>query len=63
MYALAAVSICRELGSMRLVQRTALHIRFLFTAFQEGAGDVFLRLADTRQVLQTPCSLHSGFIS
>jgi hypothetical protein len=46
---------------MRLVQRTALYIRFLFTAFQEGAGDVFLRLADTRQVLQTPCSLHSKF--
>jgi len=46
---------------MRLVQRTALHIRLLFTAFQEGAGDVFLRLADACQVSQTPCSLHSKF--
>jgi len=34
-----------------LVQCTALHVRILLTGFQEGAGDVFLRLADTRQVL------------
>jgi len=46
---------------MRLVLRTAIHIRSLFHAFQEGAADVFLRLADTRQVLQTPCSFHSNF--
>lgn len=29
---------------MRLVQRTAIHIWFLLTAFKQGAKDVFLRL-------------------
>ena len=44
-------------------QCTVLNIQFLLTILEEGAGNVFLHLADTRQIERTHCSWHTGFKS
>jgi hypothetical protein len=57
--ALAAIPVCDASGFMRFRQpSTEFSISPLLTIFKEGAEDVFLRLADTRHIYQTRCSLH-----